>query len=442
MHDSYRRLRIRRSGNAGSQPAKRNQSRRVASVTLIALLLAFAGCSSSSAPQPAAIAVQTAPAKIEKISQIITADAILYPLHEAALSSKFSAPVKKFYVRRGDKVHAGEMLAVLENKDLAATAVANQGAFEQAQANYTTTTTASVPQQVQKAKLDVQVARENLDAQQKLYNSRMMLYKQGALPRKELDAADVTLAQAQSQFQSAQKILADLQAVGKQQALKSAAGQLTTARGNYQGAQAQLGYSMIRSPISGVVTDRPTFAGEVAPAGTSLITVMDISTIIAKAHIPQSQAVQLKTGDSATLKLSGLDTTIPGTVTLVSPALDPNSTTVEIWIQAANPKQLLKPGATAIITIIANTVPNALVIPAVALLQTPNGKDAVMVVGADSLAHEKPVQAGIRQGNSIQITSGLSPGEQVILSQAYGLPENTKVKVESSGTPAQTATKK
>jgi len=68
------------------------------------------------------------------------------------------------------------------------------------------------------------------------------------------------------------------------------------------------------------------------------LTVMDTSQIVAKAHIPQNDALVLHKGDKATLELSGLDDKIPGTVTLVSPALDPNSTTVEIWVQAAKPQ--------------------------------------------------------------------------------------------------------
>ena len=93
--------------------------------------------------------------------------------------------------------------------------------------------------------------------------------------------------------------IAALQSAGKKQQLKSAEGQLTSAKGKYEGAAAQLAYSEVRSPIDGVVTDRPTYPGETPPAGTPLLTVMDTSSVIAKAHIPQDQAVQLKPGDAA-----------------------------------------------------------------------------------------------------------------------------------------------
>ena len=75
----------------------------------------------------------------------VSAEAILFPLEQAAITPKISAPVKKFLVKRGSRVHAGELLAVLENEDLAAAATDNHGALEQAQATYQTTTGAGLP---------------------------------------------------------------------------------------------------------------------------------------------------------------------------------------------------------------------------------------------------------------------------------------------------------
>ena len=134
------------------------------------------------------------------------------------------------------------------------------------------------------------------------------------------------------------------------------------------GAQAQLSYSEVRSPINGVVTDRPLYAGEMAAQGSPLITVMDLSRVIAKAHIPQDEAALLKKGDPATLTVPGSDESIPAKLTIVSPALDPNSTTVEVWAEAANPSQTLKPGGSVHLSINSATIKDALVIPASATL--------------------------------------------------------------------------
>src|SRR5438445_10700241 len=172
-----------------------------------------------------------------------------------------------------------------------------------------------------------------LEAQQKIYNSRQELFQQGAIPRKELDQAGVDLTQARNQYQIAQKHLDALMATGKQQALKSAAGQLESAKGKFMGAEAQMSYSQIRSPIDGVVTDRPLYPGEMAAAGTPIVTVMDISDLIARAHIPQQSAAWLKLGDKAELTVPGMDKPFPATVSMVSPAPDPGSTTGEASVR-------------------------------------------------------------------------------------------------------------
>jgi multidrug efflux pump subunit AcrA (membrane-fusion protein) len=405
-------------------------------VLLITPLWFWVGCSKEKPEEPT-VSVQVSPVEKKTIQRTVTAEAILFPLQQSAIVPKISAPVRKFYVNRGSRVRQGQLLATLENRDLSAAQQDTKGAYEQAQAAYETTTAASLPEDIQKAKGDAQVAKENLDATQKVYDSRQELYKQGALPRKDLDQAAVNLVQAKSQFDVAQKHLDALLAVGKQQTIKSAAGQLESAKGKYLGAEAQLGYSEIRSPITGVVTDRPLYPGEMASTGTPLITVMDLSQVIARAHIPQEEAALLKVGDKASIAVPEEDDPLPGKVTVVSPALDPNSTTVEVWVQAKNPGHHAKPGSSVKLQMLSQTVPDALVVPASALLTGSDGGTSVMVVGSDGHAHQKHVKTGITQSDEVQILEGVDPGDRVITSGAYGLPDNTKVTVEAPKPPPE-----
>ena len=215
------------------------------------------------------------------------------------------------------------------------------------------------------------------------------------------------MTQARNQNAITKKHLEALQAVGKAQELKAARGQLESAQGKYLGAQAQLSYSEIRSPITGVITDRPLYPGEMAAAGTPLLTVMDISTVIAKAHIPQTDAAFLRVGDKGTMTVPGIDTPMEGKITVVSPALDPNSTTVEIWFESKNAKQALKPGTSVQLSVTAQTVKDALVIPANAVLTAPDGATSVMQAGSDGRAHKKAVKLGIRNGDDVQVVDGM-----------------------------------
>ena len=409
----------------------------VTMATGAALLSGLAwGCAKEEKEKEPEVSVQTTPAEKEDISQIVNEEAVIFPLQQATVAPKITSTIKQFLVQRGSKVKKGQLLAVLENADLSAAAESSRGDFEQAEAAYTTTVTSSLPQQIQKAQLDAASAKSAFEAAEKVYNSRKDLFQQGALPRRELDAAEVALVAARSQNEQAQKQLADLQRVGKEQALKSAQGTRLSAEGKYRGAAAQLSYSEIKSPIDGVVTDRPLYVGDLATANQPLLTVMNISKLIAKGHIPQSEAAQLKVGNPAQLKVPGMDDPIEGKVTLVSPALDPGSTTIEVWVEAKKPNPGLRPGITVQVAMTAKTVKDAVVVPAAAVYKNPEGNgNYVLVAGTDDKAHMKPVQVGIRNGEDAQIASGINAGDPVITSGGYAVPDGTKIKIEKPEAP-------
>jgi len=390
------------------------------------------GCSKPEPVPETQVAVQAEHPGLGAIAEHITADAVLAPLAQAAISPKITAPVRKFYVQRGAKVKTGQLLATLENRDLAAAALDNKGSFTAAQATYETTTRAQVPEDYQKAQLDVAQAKANFDLNQSIVKARKQLFAEGAIPGRDLDTATAALVQAQAAYDTAQKHLDSLQSVSRQAALKSAQGQLESAKGKYLGAEAQVSYSEIHSPIDGVVTDRPLFAGETAAAGTTLVTVMDTSALLAKLHIAQTLAQRLKLGDEASVSTPELEDPVPAKVSLISPALDPGSTTVEVWLRIDNKKGAFKVGTPVHVSIVGRTAQNVLKIPAAAVLTGENGDKSVMVVGSDGVAHRRPISLGIQDKDDVQVTSGLSTSDFVITTGAYGLEEGTKVKAGAS----------
>src|SRR5438034_11583097 len=409
-----------------------SRCRAAAFFTAIAVILCIAtGCSKDEKEKEPVVSVQTTPAQRAPISQVISAEAVVYPLEQATIAPRISSTIKKFHVQRGAHVKKGQLLADLENKDLSAAAESTKVDFEQADANYVTTVDASLPQQIQKAQLDAVAAKSNFEAQQKVYESRKELFQQGAIPRKDLDSAEVAFLQARSQNEQAQKQLTDLQRVGKEQVLKSAQGSRTSAEGRMKGAEAQLSYSEIHSPIDGVVTDRPLYEGDLENANQPILTVMNTSRLIAEAHIPQSEAAILKVGNPAELRISGLEATIKGRVSLVSPALDPGSTTIEVWVEASKPDPALKPGMSVEVSMTAKTVKEALVVPTPAIFKNSLGQDYVLLAGSDGHAHLKTVQLGVRNADFAQIVSGVIAGDPVISSGGYALPDNTQIKIEA-----------
>jgi RND family efflux transporter MFP subunit len=422
---------------AASETSMGVDFRRIVCGSLVATAgMMLIACSSEKPAEQPTVKVQVAAVEKTSIERVVEAQAVLFPLQQAAIVPKISAPVRKFLVKRGSEVKQNQLLAVLENRDLSAAAQDTKGSYEQAQATYETTTAANLPEEIQKAEADLEQAQQLLDAQEKVFQSRQQLFEQGALPRKELDQSHVDITTARNQYAIAKKHLDALLAIGKPQELKAAAGQLASAKGKYLGAEAQLSYSEIRSPLNGVITDRPLYPGEMATAGTALLTVMDISSVIAKAHIPQDQAAALKVGDNGTMSVPGMEQPIKGKVTVVSPALDPNSTTVEVWFEAKNPKHELKPGTSVHLSLTAQTVKDALVVPASSILTAQDGSTTVMLAGSDGRAHQQSVKVGIRNGDDVQIVEGVKEGDKVVSSGAYGLPDKTKIKIEAAEAPA------
>ena len=403
----------------------------IVSAAAIALLsFGLTGCGQKETEAETVVSVQVAPAEHESIAQVVTAEAVVFPLEQATVAPKITSTVKKFYVQRGARVKKGQLMAELENADLSASAESSKGDYEQAQANYALTVGAGLPQQIQKAELDAAAAKSAFEAQQKIYDSRKELLQQGAIPRRDVDAAEVALAQARSQYEQSQRQLADLQRLGREQQLKSAQGSRESAEGKYRGAAAQLSYSFIKSPIDGVVTERPLYEGDLATANQPLLVVMNLSRLIAKSHIPQAEAASLKVGNPAEIKIAGLDDPVKAHVSLVSPALDPGSTTIEVWVEARKPDPALKPGMTVAVSMTAKTAKDAVVVPNEAVFKSEEAGNYVLVAGSDQKAHLKKVQVGIRNKEDAQILNGINAGDPVIVSGGYAVPDGTNIKIE------------
>jgi len=417
--------------NAYRNPIISGHKRPIVALLCVGALLS--GCKKPDDVAPPEVSVQAEKVERKPLTEYVSGETILVPQSQAAIVSKISAPVKEFLVQRGSRVKKGQLLAVLENADLAAAVRDSQGAMKQADASYATTTKAGVLEDMQKAQLDLAQAKANLDLQQSIADARQTLLQQGAIPRRDYDTAAAALVQAKATYDIAKQHLDSLTTVSQTATIHSAEGALDSAKGKYEAAQAGLSYSEIRSPIDGVVTDRPLFAGEMANTGQPIVTVMDTSSLLAKVHLSQEQTTGLKVGGDATLTINGQDEPAHGKISLISPALDSGSTTLEVWVSVANKAGKYKPGTPVHVSLAARSLLDVVTVPNEALITTKAGTLAVMVVGPDNVAHQKEVKTGISDGQDTQVLSGIQPGDQVVTKGAYGMDDGTKVKITAAG---------
>ena len=384
------------AGMAGQRPAVRGIL-----VLLAALALLTSACSKKEEKETEAPAtVQVTAVTQSAIHRVVGGDGALFPRDQASVMPKIAAPVEKFLVNRGDHVKAGQLLAVLESRDLTAEAAEGQAGLQQAESNLRSTSEASVPESVVKAQTDVESARETTEAAKKVLDARTALFKEGALAQRQVDEARVTWAQANAQYLAAQEHLRVLQGVGRLEQVKTATAQQAAAQAHHDTLKAQLSYAEIHSPIGGVIADRPLYAGEMATPGAPLLVVMDISRVVARVNVPQAQAASVKPGQPATVTMVDNGESVKGAVIVVSPATDPNSTTVQVWIQLENPGERLKPGASVHAAIVTEEVRNALVVPVTAILPGEEGGTAVLVIDSESNAHLRPGRGGQGQSES------------------------------------------
>lgn len=421
-------------------------------LALFSAALCSGGCkkkaaddTASDAKDTTAVPVQAEHPSVGPLAEEINADAILAPLAQAALAPRLSAPIRTELVQRGAHVRKGQLLVTLEDRDLQGTALDTRGSVASAQAAYTTATQATIPEEVQKAQLEVDQARANLELAKRTAAERTRLLHEGAIAGRETDTALAAAVQAQAAYDTALKHLQSVQTTTRHTDAQAAQGQLTSAKGRLLSAEAQVSYADLRSPINGVVTERPFFPGETPSAGTPVITVMDTSSLLAKLHVAQATAQQLTLGAPADLNIPGMDAAQTATVSFISPALDPGSTTVEVWLKLPNPDGRYKVGTPVHAVIHGRTVPNALQLPPSAVLPAEGGSTAVLVVGTDGVARKHTVAVGLRTSKAVQITEGITTADNVVTEGGYGLDDGTKVTLggdkENSGPDKKAADK-
>ena len=397
-------------------------------------VLSLASCASKTKSEAAAddeakpaTPVQVAVAEKTTMHRIVLAEAVLFPVNQANLVPKISAPVQRFLVQRGDHVRKGQLLAVLEGRDLRAATAESRDLYQQAEAVFENTRSAVMPEDLTKARSDEAAAKQGLESAQRLYDNRVALLKEGALAQKLVDDAKVALVQAQSAYDTAKQHLTSLETVARPAQLKSSQAQIDAAKAHYESTEAQSSYAEVRSPINGLISDRPINLGEMASSNSALFSVVDISSVVARANIPVGDATAIRVGPPAIIKGPGGE--LKGRVSVVSPAVDANTTTVQVWVEAPNPKETFKPGVTVQVAIDSGDVPDAVAVPVAALLASDEGGEKVMIAGSDGKAHEQKVETGVRDGDDVQILNGVKPGDQVITAGGLGLDDKAKIEI-------------
>ena len=378
------------------------------------------------------VSVKVAKAEKDAIATQIVAVGTIWPREKSDVGVKISAQIKKMALLKNKLVRAGEVIAVLESRDLQAQRAEAVAALNQERANERSVTTGTIPQtnaQDQKALRD---ARAKVATTRATYERRQVLFEKGGISKKDLETSQLDLTTAENELRLAEQTVT-LRATSlnpNDRAL--AAARVAQAQQHLATLDAQLSYATIRAPITGIVTDQFQYQGEFAAAGGKLVTIADVSEVIIKAPFADTVVSELRVGDPATvLPTDTSSEEMKGRITLLGRSSDPTNRTVEVWVALSNGAGKLRANGAAQVTISANSKADAVVVPtsAVTLDASNANEGTVMVVDGASVAHETKVTVGIRTKDKMEITSGLQGGETVVVEGNFSLADGTKVEV-------------
>jgi RND family efflux transporter MFP subunit len=329
-------------------------------------------CRHAEAPEAEAkplVTVKVATAALADVDLAVTAPATVFARERASISSSITAPIRALHARKGDRVSKGQVLAVLEDRDLVAQKAEAVAALRQAE--------------VQKRR-------------------RSELFAQGAIPQRELLAAETDLLQSRARLEK---------------------------------VEAQIRFTELRSPFAGVIVEQQLYAGDMVRADTPVFTVVDMAVAIARAQVPEAEIEAVEVGQRGQFS-TGAGATYAGRITMVNQAVDPARRTVEVWCEIPNPEGALRDGAFGHLNILTATHPKRVVVPKAAVQLAEGGTaGTVMVVergdgkGKGMTAHKREVQTAGLVDDRFAIAKGLAAGETVVVEGGYGLPEGSEVRL-------------
>ncbi|MGA7936208.1 MAG: efflux RND transporter periplasmic adaptor subunit [Kovacikia sp.] len=361
------------------------------------LLVLLAGCQKvSPAEDPTPTPVVRLPivqVQRQNLSNIVTLTGTVnaLPDHSVKVSPAVAGKLIAVLVVPGQRIYRGQLIARLDNRQV-------KDQIAQADAVLQGSISA-----VAQAQTNLTLARNTLARVQMLYNEKIA-------PQKDLIAAQSQVATSQEQ-------------------VRSAKAQVAQARASRAQVATQLGFAELRSPISGVVARRLLNAGDTVDPVTPVLQVVDLETVVINASLPADSSAPIRIQQSARVRSAAQPgVSFPATVTAISPVVDLQSNTLAVQMRCANRQGELKEGQSVTVQITTGMHRGALTVPKTALVPDPEkpGQRLVYRFRSGKISRV-PVQTGIEEGGRIEITSGLSSGEEVAASGAYGLPDGTTV---------------
>lgn len=335
-----------------------------------------------------------------------TYKASLEASEQGIVNSKIAARIISISVENGQYVNAGDTIATLDDQDIRNNIAASESQLKVTQ------------QQLTSTQVSIKKLKTSLDDATRNYDRQKSLYEKGGISKADFEAAEKTLSNAQADFESGNV------------SIQTAQANIEAQRVSLANLKDNLNNTVIKAPISGVISEKSMSIGQMASSGTVLAKVNNISSLYATIQIPQEKINNVKIGQPASATLEGSDKTYSGTVQNIDLSADINARVFNCKIKVDNTDNMLHPGVFAKVELISDQKIQVISVPIKALVGTEG--DYSVFVNDNGIAKKQKVTIGETDGNNIQITSGVKDGDQVISTNTGTLQDGNEIEISSS----------
>jgi multidrug efflux pump subunit AcrA (membrane-fusion protein) len=378
-------------------------------VAVVLAALALCACrgelpaSAADKPKPAESPrpVRVITAVEQKVARTVVATGTLAADDQVVLGTKVAGRLAEIHVDLGTRVHRGQTIAKLDQVDFRLRVDQAEAALQQARARLGLVPSGQDERVDPEQTAIVRQARAVLDEARLTRDRSRKLIEQDLIARAQLDTAEANLSVSEARYQDA------LEEVRNRQAL------LVQRRAELEQARQQLSDTVLVSPVDAAVSLRQAAVGEYLGAGAPVATLVRTHPLRLRLSVPEREAAGVRAGQDVKLTTEGDPTVYAGRIVRLSPIVQEQNRTLMVEAEVPNERATLKPGAFARAEIVTEGSLPVIRVPSASLV-TFAGIEKLLVVRQGKIA-EVRVQTGRRAGESIEILSGIKPGEQVVL---------------------------
>jgi RND family efflux transporter MFP subunit len=399
----------------------------------------------SESPVKKTVLVEVVPVRQGDISKKVRFTGNIEANTEVKVYPKITAKIEEMKVGLGDPVTKGDVIALLESKELKAQLAQAKAALEVMQAKWAQMEVGARAEEISQAQDLVSKARANLKDARNNYQRMKTLFTQGTIARRQFEASELAYTVAKADLNSAQDRLAMLREGATKEDRQALMAQVNQAKAVLDLARIQLSYARISSPIDGTISERFFDPGNLAVPTRALVTIVKMDTVKVIVYFPENQIRSMEPGIQARLTVAAYpDQVFYGRIDKVSPTLNPETRMFSAEIKVLNEKRLLRPGMFTTVTFSVDSHPNTLLVPKEAVLyreeyleNSGGSKGEVsqsnyLFVVENGRAHIRNIVVGHESDTAVEVSEGLSRGELVVVRGLHQLNNGDMVNVVES----------